>query len=186
MKYLIIVFAIIATSCTASKPIPLSGNYTQTPIVIQSANSFDVTWDKLIDIFAQQGLAIKLIDRSSGLIVSEKSKLTSTIENKDGSLARPLAFIAVPSVMEFSKRVPISGYFKPGPYAKESQIKYNDVYGDWNVRIKKTETGSTINVNINNVMYESYNANAKIYVPTALYGYKSTGIFEKQLADLIK
>ena len=97
-KLLLIISVSLLTSC-ASKVIPLKGSYPTTPIEITSTKSFDDVWDNLVDMFAQKGLSIKIIDRSSGLIVSDRSKLSTTIENKKGGLQDPTAFIVVPKTM---------------------------------------------------------------------------------------
>jgi hypothetical protein len=171
------------SSCSTGKLIPLKGQYPATPIVIDSPNSFEKTWDRLVDLFAQKGLAIKIIDKSSGLIVSENSRMPATIEDKNGKVYDPTAFIVIPVRRIGSELIPVSGKTS-GPYAKK--IKANDVFGEWNVRIKPNGTGSTINVNITNVSYEDYLTATKSYHPVSIYDYKSTGVFENQIAELIK
>jgi hypothetical protein len=170
------------TSCS-QKIIPIAGTYPTTPIIINSENSFDKSWDKLIDIFAQKGLSIKVIDRTSGLIVSSKAALSATMENKNGLPVNPEAFIVVPSIMRNGRKEPITGT-NAGPYAVEKKIKANDVFGEWNVRIKPNGTGSTINVNINNISYDTYVGSA--LVSANLNSYKSTGVFEMILSNAIK
>jgi hypothetical protein len=60
------------------------------------------------------------------------------------------------------------------------------VYGEWNVRIKPNGNGCTINVNVLNVSYETYNTVLKTNTEASLFSFKSTGIFEQGFADLIK
>lgn len=45
----------------------LTGSYQEAPTVISSSRSFDKVWDTTIDYFAQKGISISTIDRSSGL-----------------------------------------------------------------------------------------------------------------------
>ncbi len=173
-------------SCAAPKVIPLKGNYPTQPIEITSNKNFDELWDKLIDVFAQKGLSIKIIDRSSGLVVSDRSLLPATIEDKNGNLMDPAAYIVVPKIYnKVAKRfIPITKIIT-GPYVSKSYVdKADPVSGDWNVRIKKTNTGTVINVNIVNITYTSLEN--KIQKETILQDYKSTGVFERTLADLIK
>ena len=77
MKCLLFASMLFIVGCVSTKVIPIKGTYPETPIVISSTKSFDQAWDRLVDIFAQKGLSIKIIDRSSGLIISTKSELTT-------------------------------------------------------------------------------------------------------------
>lgn len=182
----ILLSTIILASCSI-KEIPIAGTYQKTPVVITSTKSFDQVWDKLIDLFAQRGISIKLIDRSSGLIVSDKTVLQATIEDKNGSLVEPRALIVVPKYKDGStgRYLPITGSIS-GPYA--TKVDANPVYGDWNVRIKKTDTGCTINVNIVNVFfYERVNVGySAIEQARTVSKYQTTGIFENDIANFIK
>lgn len=182
MKILLFASLFFFTGCMSTKLIPIKGTYPETPIIINSTKTFDQAWDKLIDIFAQKGLSIKIIDRSSGLIISTKSELTTTAEDVNGIPFDKTAFIVVPTVVQFGKKVPVTGT-SSGAYAV-AKIAY-PAYGDWNVRIKSNGTGCTINVNINNISYNAYDATAKAYKDINLYTYKTTGVFENLLADLI-
>jgi hypothetical protein len=176
---------LILVSCAPIKTILPKGSYPSTPMEFTSDKSFDEVWDNLVDVFAQQGLAIKLIDRSSGLIISERSKMMPTIEGKDNKPLDPTAVIVVPKFKNANsnREEPISGT-ATGVYAKK--MIPSPVYGEWNVRVKKTPTGSLINVNITNVTYSVYILSNKNYDQRNLNEYKSTGVFEKFLADLIR
>lgn len=166
-------------SCTP-KVVPLKGDYPATPMVFKSDKSFDKAWDRLIDIFAQKGLAIKLIDRSSGLIVSDRYQLTATIENKDGVVRDSTAYIAIPKYIVNGAAVPVTGK-KGSSSSVKKQLEANPVYGEWNVRIKQAGANSTVNVNINNVSYSDPGTKATIY----LNNYRSTGVFETTLINMI-
>lgn len=106
------------------------------------------------------------------------------MENKEGKLVDPDAFIVVPSIKANGRIEPITGT-SVGPYATEKQLKAIPVYGDWNVRIKSNGSGTSINVNITDVYYETIGS-GKVKVPIKLSGYKSTGTFEIELFNLIK
>lgn len=182
-KFLIIV--LLFSSCASSKLIIPQGNYPVTPLVFSSEKPFEKVWDNLIDVFAQKGLSVRIIDKSSGLIISGKSELEATIEDKSNNLVNPNAYIVIPYFMQFNKRIPITNP-NAGAYSTKEQLKANPVYGDWNVRIKQTGTGSTINVNITNISYDYYDSKTKQTLNKGINVYKSTGVFEKQLVDLIK
>jgi hypothetical protein len=172
---------VLLASCDP-KIYPIKGTYPATPMVFNSDNSFEKSWDKLVDIFAQKGLTIKIIDKSSGLIISSNSRMPATPEDSKGNPKNPNAYIVVPSVKSNNQIKPISGS-NQGPYTSKSKVIYYPVYGEWNVRIKPNGNGSTINVNITNVTYEVPGATNRY---TSLRDYRSTGVFEKELADLIK
>jgi hypothetical protein len=153
-------------------------------MIFNSEKSFEKVWDNLIDLFAQKGLSIRIIDKSSGLIISQKSLLSASMEDKNGQVIDRDAYIVVPSTKVNGRIIPVTGT-KSGAYATSKAIKAIPVYGDWNVRVKPNGSGSTINVNITDVIYESISG-ASIKTPIALSGYKSTGVFEKELSELIK
>jgi hypothetical protein len=154
--------------------IPLKGTYPETPYQIKSSKSFQAVWDNLIDLFAQKGLSIKIIDKSSGLITSERSILTTTIEKIDGSLENPKAFIVVPQI------------YQPGPMRYVPIINDSKVTGEWNVRIKELEGLTIINVNFVNLQYSINDIFTSTSKQEILTNYKSTGVFERQISDLIK
>lgn len=186
MKYLFFFLSVTLFSCAPAKMLPLTSQYPSTPMLFNSDKSFEKTWDNLIDVFAQKGLSIKIIDRSSGLIISQKSELSATIEDKNGKLYDPHAFIAIPCYIANGKRVPVSNP-NAAAYSTQKKIIANPVYGDWNVRIKPTASGgSTINVNITNLNYEIFDYKLKENKLHSLTEYKSTGVFENILVDLIK
>lgn len=181
----LVLLALIFTSCSV-KNYPLKGSYPNTPIVFTSDHSFEQTWDKLIDVFAQKGLSIRLIDKSSGLIISTNSAMPASAEDEKGNLIDPTAFIAVPSFrFGGGKRQAVTGQTTLA-YSKKPKVVFDDVYGEWNVRVKPAGNGSTINVNITNVNYSNYDTKAKISSLHPLTAYHTTGVFEKLLSDLIK
>lgn len=161
------VVLLLATSCFTIKTIPLKGTYQETPIIIMSDNNKDVVWDKLIDFFAQKGLSIKIIDRSSGLITSEETQLTWTHEDKKGKVKWPQAWVAIPMKN-------MSGTI----------INPESVSGEWNVRIKATADNRTsINVNIVNIRRgDRYDKSISYTISAG----RSTGIFEQIIASAIK
>lgn len=175
--------AMILLSSCAMKTIPLKGTYPITPLIYGSTKSFDQIWDKLIDVFAQKGLAIKIIDRTSGLIVSDSYSLNATVENKNGIVYDKNAFVAIGKFYYNGRYIPMSGS-RDGVYSIKKVPEPMPVYGEWNVRIKPTATGGTsINININNLNYQDMKT--KLVKKIESTDYKTTGVFEKQLFDLI-
>lgn len=183
MKLLLFASLVFFTGCVSTKVIPIKGTYPETPIIINSTKTFDQAWDKLIDIFAQKGLSIRIIDRSSGLIISDKSELSTTYENETGKPVDETAFIVVSSVIQYGKKVPVTGT-SSGAYA-QTKVAY-PARGDWNVRIKSNAGGGcSINVNITNITYNAYDLTEKRYRDMNLAAYKSTGVFENLIASMI-
>lgn len=178
MKLVLIPLTVLLiTSCSPKITAP-KGNYPKPPIVIHSDKAVDKVWDNLIDFFAQKGLSIKIIDRSSGLIISEKTLLTYAVEDKKGQLKNTSAFVVLPRIC---------------PPGSDESITPSSVTGEWNVRVKADGAGTSINVNLLNFLpiygrsgtdalyfSRAYNKN-----PGSFSG-QTTGVFEKTIADIIK
>ncbi len=128
LKTILPLLAVFLSSC-AIKMIPVTGTYPDQPIQIKSEKPFDDVWSNLIDVFAQKGLSIKIIDKNSGLIVSERIEFPATIEDKNGNLKDPNAYIVVPKY-----RSKMDGKFYP---INSFRDDYLGVNGEWNVRVKK-------------------------------------------------
>ena len=171
---LIAIATIASLACATTKSIPtLKGSYVDAPYTIKTTSSYDQVWSKLIDLFATKGIAIKIIDKSSGLITSEPVSFSNSYatENSKGEISSKKAFVVIPKITDGLGRV----------------LEPNSVSGDWNVRIKATEGGTTINVNL-------VNLKCFVITPPSQYskGYstdypiKSTGVFEQLISDDIK
>jgi len=174
--YRIVIAALLLLSSCAGKLIPLKGEYPTQPMKIETTKSFNEVWSNVIDLLAEKGLPIKIIDKSSGLIISNAALLSTTIETKDGSPKDTGAYIVLPKTYYKSEHK---------SYAVNSFLgKTMPVKGEWNIHIKEGNGKTLINVNIVNVSYEySYNSQTHIQGITT---YKSTGVFEKTISDIIK
>jgi hypothetical protein len=64
-----------------NKVFPVKGNYMNGPSVSIQINRKDSVWTKLIDFCSREGLSIKIIDKSSGLLTFEKLEVNWTYEN---------------------------------------------------------------------------------------------------------
>jgi hypothetical protein len=170
-----ILLALVAlTSCSYQYQKPLlQGNYQENVYQNETLRSFDDTWSRLIDLFAQKGLSVKIIDKSSGLIISEKTSFLSsyTYEDQQGKPINSNAFVAVSNLKSV-----FGTSFTP-----------TVLTGDWNVRIKQGEGKTVVNVNLVNIV-AGYTAPASMYdTPTTLeLDAKSTGVFERLIADQLK
>ena len=182
---LLLFSVVILSSCYSVKVTAIKGSYPNTPMIFNSDQTFEKTWDKLVDVFAQKGLSIHVIDKSSGIITCEASRLTYTTEDKNGKVNNASAYIVVPYIILMQRKYPIvsASY---GTNITSKEMYSNSVYGSWNVRIKANGAGSIINVNISNINYSKALTLKNPNIINTLYDYKSTGVFEKELADLIK
>jgi hypothetical protein len=171
---LFVCVAIAFSSCGTLVNVPLKGNYVDKPIEINSNKPYDQVWSNIIDLFATKGLSVKLIDKSSGLIVSEKTSLIDnySFEDDKGLLVNPSAYVVL-------DRNEIKGFSKLTP---------DNVTAEWNVRIKSIDKNSTvINVNLTNINASKAVAGSQ-YSParTFIFIGKSTGNFEKQISEIVK
>lgn len=168
MKLAFIAISILLLSSCTPGFIGLKGLYPQTPIINYTEKSKDRVWDNIIDLFAQKGIPIKIIDKSSGLIVSDKAKLSWSYEDKKGKLYEPKAFAAI-------RQFKYPNVNKP--------VNPDRVTGEWNIRIKEIDGKTSINVNLYNIegTYPLGNSNT---IRDA--GGKTTGVFEQLIYDAVK
>ncbi len=129
----ILAVAIFLTSCS-SKFIPLKSKYPTEPYIIETTRSKEDVWDAIIDLFAQKGIGIRIIDKQSGLIISDsKLELAVTTEDKSGKLIDPNAHVVAKS------------FYDPGP---NKTVKPSFSIGEFNIRIKEAGGKTIININL--------------------------------------
>jgi hypothetical protein len=166
-----IFFLFLLSSCIA-RNIPIKGTYPSPPFEGISTNNREIVWDKLIDLFVQKGLPIKLIDEASGLIVSEESELIWSHEDREGQLFEDRAHVVLmkTSVLGITGR----------PYK---------VTGEWNIRIKPEGEKTKININLINIRPYAMDTlgNVRNYGRVFSVGnvVKSTGKFEQTIFEII-
>lgn len=166
--------AILFFSCSI-KEAPLKGAYPTPPIITTSDKSFDKVWDNTVDYFAQHGIPIRIIDKASGLIVSDKAKLSWSFEDKNGKLFKKDAFVVLKKMSADYSDKP----FKP-----------QEVTGEWNIRVRASGNGTLINVNLYNIeatyekAYYSY-YHGVTYSAVKAEGF-TTGVFETTFEDGVK
>jgi hypothetical protein len=162
-------FTLTMISCTP-KVYPLKGTYTNGNFEQYSDKSKDKVWDNIIDFFAKNGISIKIIDRSSGLIISGETSLTWSFENNKGQLEKKDAWVAIYRMYDPGSRLTYKPYL---------------VTGEWNIRIKEQNEKTLININLVN---PSYTLTITSPNKTSFQkGYlQSTGNFEKWVYENIK
>jgi hypothetical protein len=100
--------------------------------------------------------------------------LYGTFELKTGGLKDSSAFLVLPKKYNSATK-------KTSTIAVDSQVT-----GEWNVRIKENNGKTTINVNIVNVKYDSWDLYTKRNRENILTTYRSTGVFESLISQAIK
>lgn len=176
-RIIVVLVALIIIGLTSCgyKIVPLKGDYPQTPIVFKSDKSFDKVWDNIIDLFAQTGVPIHLVDRSSGLIISGVTNIPWSFENKSGDLINKSAYIALVKYIDKGNNKPVKPF---------------EITGKWNIRIKDIGEGRTsVNINLHELSGSGDQFNAAIRnkkTRSFSINGKTTGNFEKLIFDIIK
>lgn len=163
MKKLILVLLLISAtlqSCTV-KTFPLKGKYQEGSVKSKINSPFEEAWESVIDLIAETGISVKLIDKSSGLIIADALSFRDMITTEDdrAKIVDPAAYIV---------RERTNNEFDP-------RLGPKDAIATWNLRVKKdSDATSIVSINLHSIRIE------KAEVP--LQG-KSTGNFEKWLID---
>lgn len=152
-------------SCTVSKGI--SGTYQKGPYEVTTSKSLDDAWGIVIDQFANHGYPISVIDKNSGIISSGVLDFSdlSTSENSKGAIQNLGAYIVIENYQD-----PFRQY-------------RTEVEGQWNVRVKEINGNTIVRINIVNLRASQINNHNNLRV--AVLEARSTGNFEKDLAELI-
>lgn len=166
-------FLVTLLSSCGMKIYPSKGEYPKPPIVHYSSKSFSDVWDNIIDLFAQNGIPIAVIDRSSGLIVSTPTILSWSTEDDNGVLQLKGASVVIDRVFFNGRR------FLQSP---------TGVTGRWNIRIKESNGRTSVNVNLTDIT--AFNTITDKYgsrdVTNKNYNPKTTGNFERRIYNAVK
>lgn len=167
ITYLLSFFCL--SSCVTQQSLPLNGKYQDTPFVVYSDKSKDEVWSKVIDVFAQKGLAINVIDKSSGIIGSNEYSFTNhaTFEKANDLPSDTTAWVVYNKYM-------IDGL---------NPIPPTTIKGSFNVRVKEEGNKTLININLVGLTAWYLQPSANMQIP---YEIKSTGVFERTFAELVK
>ena len=183
MKPLFVLFSFtclsLITSCN-NKVVPLQQTYQDKPYQFSVAASKDQVWTRLIDVLTSKGLAIKTIDKNSGLITTDHTSFLSSyfFESKNGSLTNPNAIVVCTKVR--------------GPFTFATSLKPESIAGQWTVITKQADDKTLVDIRLTN-------ASGKVVVVEdgGTYGQgvtrethnllvKSTGVFEKSVENDLK
>jgi hypothetical protein len=178
MKHYLTLIAVclLLTSC-APTFYPIKGSSTPSNFIVDKP--IDTVWSRIIDVFASKGFSIKIIDKSSGLIVTEKYSFSNSYTNEklEGTgLFDPTKWVVVQAVMDNNTG---------------NLLSPEKITGEWNVRVKSLGediSKTSVTVNITNltatVTMPQYSKTAAL-ITRDLQCY-STGVFEKTFAEMIK
>lgn len=166
-KLFIIAIAFALSSCAINKPDirPIKGDYPIYPVERLYNFSADDVWSNVIDFFATNGLSIKIIDKQSGLILSEKVSFmqNGSYERLDGpGINKPQAFVVI----------------------ERKAVSPNSITGEWNIRVKSMGGKTHVRVNIVQLRAE-YLSNSYL-VGNEVFDVRSTGVFERMILDGIE
>lgn len=168
---LMLMIVLFLSSCvTTDYFIKLKSNYQRDPYVITTSKTKNEVWNKIIELFATKGIPIHMIDKDSGLIISQVMSFISnyTYEDPDGNLIKPNAYI-------------ITERYKPSLNSPD----LTELTAQWNIFVSESDGKTKINVNLLNIKaIDRYRVNNSIqeYERIAY----STGVFERTLADYLK
>jgi len=167
--YLLVSIAIL--SCSTTKQLTLKGNYLAEPFTFTSPKSKQQVWDNVVSIVAQTGMKFSRLDKDNGLLVSEEYSFAGAITTEDinGNLLDTSAWIVVNSK-----------YWK---VTKEYEHP-KAITGVLTVHLKESSGGTLGNINLTNL--KVYNTATGLPVPADRYVVRSTGVFERKLADKLK
>lgn len=156
-------------SCTVTKEVPVKGSYLTEPYTVVTQKPWAQVWDNVIDIVAQTGIGFTTLDKSNGLLISKEYSFQGLIthEKLSGELADTSAWVVTKSLY----------YTVSKEYERPTLIT-----GILTVRVKQSGEGTIININFTN--FKTYLSGRA--TPTDSYPVKSTGVFEKKLADKLK
>jgi hypothetical protein len=165
-----LVFLFFCYGC-GNKIFPLKGSYTNEYSLTIPGLSIDSTWQRLIDFCARNGLSVKVIDKSSGLLTFDRPGVTWTYE--DDSTHKP----------EISSAWVILAKKREGGFVTKPQL----VTGEWSVRVQPTTDGKIrIITDLVFVMYNTfYSAKNNKYSKENVTDAFSSGVFERLLFDKI-
>lgn len=172
MKKILIALVLICSMSSCFEATQIQGNYSANN-TFTSDRKIDSVWSSIIDLFSSKGISIKVIDKQSGLIVSENTSFMHqyTFEGKDGKLENENAWVVVER-----RGNGWGGLVQP--------IKLT---GDWNIRVKELNNKTLVTVNLTNIDASFYigptTYSSGVYRPLNC---KSTGVFEKFIFDNIK
>jgi len=168
MKNIYLLILLISIQSCA-RIVPLEGKYQEVPVKSLFDASFEKTWEAVIDFISDTGQEVQLIDKASGLIISDmqgSSGMSLSNEDKKGVLINKNAVIAVDRLS--------SDYPK-------TNLTAHIATSTWTIRIKELKNKSLEVSTLVHVKRVERIVGKYVFK----YNGKSTGNFERYLLDEI-
>ena len=172
-------------SCsTTTKVMPLKGHYVEKPFQVKSEKSREEVWSNIIDFFGQNGIGIRIIDKSSWIIISDAYNMPFSYEDSKGNLINPEAFLVARRIITGSGNRVRSFNGAPGSSNNNSTINnFVSASAEWNIILKEQQGKAIININIVNPRYTPPLGERTDFPSGHCF---STGVFEKKLSEILK
>ena len=171
-KYLLIICCLIGL-CSCSeftyKFTKLKNKYQETVMTDTLNMNYNTVWYKLIDFIADNNINVRILDKESGLIMTEKINFNKkyTYEDKNGN---PLS----------KDRYIICG----NQFQGATQVHPNSVTGFLIFQLKQSTKSNILKVNlIDEIGVFDYSTNS---LSSLNFECVSTGVLEKQIFDSVK
>ena len=161
-----ILIFILINGCNPSS-VPIKGKYTDSPSEFTSTKKTDSVWLSITQIFSENGIKIKKIDKVKGLILSKVTPFIPvySFEDKDGNLEKPQAWVVLQK-----------------DYVKGKEWTPKDIKGEWQIQINETDSGVT-KIKIEPTVNCTYFPNMFASVETSG---RSTGKLEKLIDSALQ
>lgn len=172
-RIIVLIIVVVMNGCAAMEGprlVPLKGDYSKVQNTFYTDKSKDEVWSKIVELFSTNGIGISLIDKSSGLIVSNKTSFIDsyTREDEHGRLINNKAFLVVEHYDNLRKDL-------NAPQVCD---------GIWNIRMFNKDGKTAININLTNIKaHAEMNFGTYLGVKAFDFNSKSTGSFEKMIAE---
>jgi hypothetical protein len=135
--FILLITVIVLQSCT-SPVVPLKGKYQVGSVKSKINHPVDSVWEAVIDYIADNGVSVKTIDKSCGLIIADVLSFGGLLSQEDnkGNLINPGAFIVVERSSQDS----------PGKDVRHGAV------AQWNLRVKAdSDNTSIVIVNLHSI-----------------------------------
>lgn len=167
MKILLLCFSFFFVGCVSSV-IPLRHKYIPGIYEQVFEKPKSQVWNSLLNFFSKNGVSLRLVDSSSGLLKSHQTNLPWSYESKKGKLNDPRAWVAVERIIYRNKPLVLTS-----------------IVGEWSIRLKALNDSQTyIVVNLVNLRYNT--PLEPTFQPFLRATPRSTGVFERMIYDQLK
>ena len=166
IKYsMVSILALVITYGCNPRIVPLTGQFRNSAFEMISEKSIDSVWTGLTHLLTSNGLPVKSIQRTEGIILTKKAPFNSiyTFEDNNGKLLQPDAWVVIEKT-----------------YVKNRQWKPKEIFGKWNILVTDAGDGRS-RIKVDPVVVCTYYPNSFTAVETRC---PSTGKLEELINRL--